>query len=344
MKIEKIQFDITWSSLFKILALGLVIFCLFYFSKIWLWLLLALIISFLFNPLIDILEKKRISRPFAATLVYFVFLILLFLFVYLAFPPLINELVSFVDNFSVYVNDILKFLTENGLAESENIKNLLLSSKDEILSLVQNTISFAGNVMGEVFAIITIFMLALFLSIEKDFPLNFLKMFAFKKETENLVVSSFNESRRQVVGYFNAKIVASIFVAVATTIFCSLMDIKYGVSLGIISGVLNIVPMIGPILSCLLIAFFAFFDSWLKVAIVVVFCILLQQIESNLLVPILTKKIIGIPIVLVLLAILIGAKIGGVLGAIFIIPVVGIIYEFIRTYLEKRKKEVRGQP
>jgi len=339
--IDKFKIDISWSAIFKVVVVGFLVYCIFYFSQLLFWIFLALIISFLFNPLIDLIEKRKISRPISALLVYSAFLGIIVLLFWLVVPPMISEISLLGNNFSFYLDDIVKFLQENGFGNVDNVHNIITSSQEQVFGIIQNTISVAKNLFGGIFSLITIFSLAVFLSIEKEFPIKFIKMFTFKKETEKKIVNSFEESQRQVVGYFNAKIVASTFIAISTAIFCYLFGIKYAILLGIISGFLNIIPMIGPILSCLLIAFFAMFNSWTLVLVVVIFSIILQQVESNLLVPVLTKKIIGIPVTLVLIAVLIGAKVGGVLGAIFIIPVVGIIYTFILSYSEKQKAKIR---
>lgn len=334
---EKYKVDISWTSLFRVVMVGFLIFCAFYFSQLLLWIFLALIISFLFNPVIDLVEKYKLSRPIATILVYAIFIAIVVALFWAILPSMISEVAALGGNLSYYANIIIEFLQENGFANIENVKTIISSSQEQIVGIISNTINIAKDFLSGIFALVTIFSLAIFLSIERDFPIKIIKMFTFKKDTEKAVINSFEESNRQVVGYFNAKIVASSFVAIATVLFCYLFGIKYAILLGIVSGVLNIIPIIGPIISCLLIAFFAVFNSWTIVLIVIIFSIVLQQIESNLLVPILTKKIISIPVTLVLIAVLIGAKIGGVLGAIFIIPVVGIIYTFISNYSEKRK-------
>lgn len=341
-KQKKISIDISWLSLFRVAAVALIIFGIFYFSQMLLWLFFALVISFLFNPLIDKLEEKKVSRSIASLLVYSVFIAFIVLLFFIMLPPLVTEIAELTSNVSLYMDDINKFLDSN-LISSIDLNNVISTSQQQIFGFLGNVLSIASNLVGQLFAIITIFTLAIFLSIEKEFPLKFIKMFTFSNKTEKAVTSSFEESQRQVVGYFDAKIVASIFVGIATTIFCYVAGIEYGVTFGVIATILNIIPIIGPVISCLLIAFFALFNSWILALIVIVFCIVLQQIESNVLVPILTKKIIGIPTVLVLLAVLIGAKLGGVMGAIFIIPVVGIIYQFTSTYLEKQKQKVRSE-
>lgn len=338
-KITKV--DITWRSIIRFFVVCLIIYSLFYFSQILLWIFLALVISFLFNPIIDVIERKKISRPIAASVIYGVFIVIVMRVILSIFPPLVKELSLLTNSISLYSNEFLDFLAQNGV-NITSISDFAAMFQEQIIGIIQNTVSFAGSMLEQVFAFVTIFTIALFLSIEKQFPVNFIKIFTIKKELEEKVLLAFNESQIHVIGYFNAKLVASIFIIITTFIFLSIIHVKYALLLSIIAGVFNIVPIIGPVISCLLIMFFAAFDSWVKAFVVLAFCIIIQQIESNLLIPILTKKIIGIPTVLVLVSVLIGAKLGGVFGAIFIIPVAGIAYEFTQKYFQKKKERVRS--
>ena len=104
---------------------------------------------------------------------------------------------------------------------------------------------------------------------------------------------------------------------------------------------MNFIPYIGPwITSILLIAIIAVSSGdWLTVLYVLIAVTLIQEIENKLLTPILMKKMTDVPPVLVLVSLLLGAKIFGFLGIIFAVPIFGIIYEFIKEFLEKRKQE-----
>ncbi len=109
--------------------------------------------------------------------------------------------------------------------------------------------------------------------------------------------------------------------------------------MALISGVLNFVPYIGPwITSILLVAVIAVSSgSWLIVLYVLIAVIVVQEIENKLLTPLLMKKMTDIPPVLVLVSLLLGVKLFGFLGIIFAVPIFGIIYEFGKEFLEKRR-------
>jgi len=109
--------------------------------------------------------------------------------------------------------------------------------------------------------------------------------------------------------------------------------------LGLTAGVFNFIPYLGPAISGILLFLIIFPIDVLKAIFVLVAFILIQLVEGNILSPILMKKIVGLPPVLVLVALVIGGKLWGLMGAILAIPLVGILFEFVREFLQKRKEK-----
>jgi len=139
-----------------------------------------------------------------------------------------------------------------------------------------------------------------------------------------------------------ARLLACLFVGVASYLIFFLFGIKYAFILALISAFLNFIPYIGPwVMTALLIILIAISTgSWLTVIYVLVAVTGVQEIENKLLTPLLMKKMADIPPVIVLVSLLLGAKLFGFLGMIFAVPVFGIIYEFIKEYLEKRREGI----
>jgi predicted PurR-regulated permease PerM len=109
--------------------------------------------------------------------------------------------------------------------------------------------------------------------------------------------------------------------------------------LAFLAGILDFVPIIGPISTGILILLLISPESITKSIFALIAFVLIQQIEGNILIPILTKKFIGLPSVLVLISLAIGGKLWGVAGAILIVPLAGILYEILKEILEKKRAE-----
>ncbi|MGH7240253.1 MAG: AI-2E family transporter, partial [Candidatus Saccharimonadales bacterium] len=159
------------------------------------------------------------------------------------------------------------------------------------------------------------------------------------REHEERVAIIFRRSREKVAGWFGARILASLYVGAVAFLIFLLLGAHYAFILALLAGVLNFIPFVGPAVVLVIAAVsIGVTDSWILALYAVIALLIIQESENKLLTPMLMKKFMNIPPVLVLLALLVGGTLFGFLGMIFMIPVVGIAYEFIKEFLEKRKE------
>jgi len=333
---EITMLDLTWRSLFKV-AVALILFYVIYLLRsVFVWVLLSLIISTLVNPLIGILEKRKIHRAGASIIVYFSILLVMVLIVYIVVPPMIAESQVFSSGFSGYFAGIPGFLSTLGIGSFASIASLSSGLNEGLVKLSSNIFNIFASLFGSIMAGITVFVLALFMSIEEKEITRGLRLVS-PREFEEEVLKRWDRIKNQVVMWFGSRLLSCLCVALMTFVLCVALKIKFALFLAILAGLLNIVPMIGPIISGIVLVLFAL-DSLPKFVLALIFTIIIQQIESNILTPILTKKMVGLPNVLVLLSILAGGILGGIVGAILAIPLAGILFEGLKDYFNKRKE------
>ncbi|HPC30347.1 MAG TPA: AI-2E family transporter [Candidatus Pacearchaeota archaeon] len=334
-----LKWDIPWSALFKIVLVAAVAYALFLIRDILILALAALVISIIFNPAINFLSKKRIPHPVAAVLVYLVVVGIIGLLVYLAAPPIIEEVGNFYQNFSDYFSEFMERFSElfriNLLDWNSLLNNSIIN--DNLLNVSKNIINFLYSFIGGTASMVTMFVLAFFLSVEENELTKMIKSFAPKKWEED-ILKAWQKSQEQVMGWFGGRLIASLAVALMTFIVCLFLNIKLAVSISLISGMLNLVPLIGPIISGALLFLLGILNSWQTAFLLLIFSIIIQFIENNLLTPFVSKQIIGIPNFLVLLSILIGGQLLGAVGAILAIPLAAVVYETLRNYIVYKKE------
>jgi predicted PurR-regulated permease PerM len=337
MKEEKIL-DISWGTILKI---GIAVF-LFYFiyllKDILIWFIFALIISVLFNPAIDFFQRRKVPRSLAVVFVYVALFGILGFSIYQIVPIFISEIQQFLQLFPQYFENIAPPLKDLGINAFQGV-NEFNSSLAKILESVRADIFGALFVIfGGIFSTIFIFSVAIFISLEENGMEKAIKLLAPKKY-ESYVLDHWVKCQNKVSGWFGARILTSIFVGLATYLTLRLFEVEYAVSLSFFAGVSNIVTILGPILAGAVITILVALQSWGKAIFVLAAFFLIQQIEGNIFTPILTRKFIGLPPALVLISVIIGFKLWGVLGAILAIPIIGILFEFSRDFLKKRKEE-----
>lgn len=331
------KLDISWESIFKIFF-TLILFYLVYLVKyILIWIIFALIISVLFNPAVDFLEKRRIPRIISAALIYLTFIVIFGFLLYLITPFFFSEIQQFTQLFPQYFEKLAPPLKMLGIKAFESFEDFTKLIQEWLVKASASIINAVSAVFGGILSTLTIFSLAFFFSIEKGGIEKAISLL-FPKKYEAYVLDIWQKSENQVAGWFGIRILCGFFVGLLTFLACYFLDIKYAVSLGFLAGVLEIIPIIGPLLIGIILAIIAALESWTKAAFIIVTFILIQQIEANILTPILTKKIIRLPPAIVLISVMVGAKLLGVLGGIFAIPLAGMIYEFIKDFLQRRRE------
>lgn len=335
------QWNITWATIFKIALTVIIIYGLFLIKGIILIGLSALTISIIFNPAISFFEKKKIPRSLAAFFVYFGFLAILSLIFYIIIPPIAKETMVFSQNFSQYFTQYSDTIVSLLRVDTFDIPSILNANPGigaGIINISGGVLKFATSFFGGMFSVITVFVLAFFFSIEEKDFVGMIRKFSPKKWEES-VLKAWTKSQEQVMGWFGSRILSAFGVGILTFIVCLILKIKFAVSISLLAALLNIVPLIGPVLVGIILISFALLNSLYTAFLALIFSILIQQIEHNIFLPFFTKKIVGIPNFLVLLAILVGGELMGVVGALLAIPLAGVIYETLANYMTYKKDQ-----
>ncbi len=330
--------DISWGTIFKIFAAVISFYILYQIKDILVWFVFALIISVLFNPAVNFLRKLKIPRSLAVLFVYTAFFGILTLIIYFTVPLFISEIKQFSQILPQYFERIsppLKGLKIEAFQDIETFFNAL----GEILNkIIINIANILFVIFGGIFATIFILTLAIYISLnEKGIERSVLIFFPKKYEAN--VLSLWEMCQKKVNGWFLTRILACLFVGIVSFVVFLVFNTPYPFSLGLLAGVLNFIPFIGPLITGIFIFVIISLESISKAIFVIIAFTLIQQVENNILTPFISKRFVGLPPILVLMSLVIGGILWGFLGAILAIPLAGILYEFLKEFLEKRKSE-----
>lgn len=330
--------DITWSTILKLSIAGLTLYVLFLVKDILIWVLFGFIISILFDPLIDLLQRFRIPRVAGVIGVYLFIFGFIALSVFATSPFFFNEIERFSELIPQYFNTVAPPLEGLGIEAFTDVQTFLNTAGKSIEGLGSSVFSALFAIFGGLFSTLFVISIAIFLSIEEKWMERSIRLL-FPKQQEALALSVWERSQKKVSGWFLARVLSSLFVGVATYFALLVLNVQYPASLAMFSGVLNFIPIVGPLFAGALIVIVVSLDSVLRAVFVAISFILIQQIEGNILTPILTKRFIGLPSAIVLISLAIGGQLWGIMGAILAIPLAGIFFEFLKDFLEKRKAE-----
>ena len=152
---------------------------------------------------------------------------------------------------------------------------------------------------------------------------------------EGTLVRAERRVRHWLIGQFALMLI----LGSSSTIVFGLLHIKYYYALGVIAGALNIVPVIGPLTSLVLTCIVAAFDSWTKVAGVLIFYAVYQQIETAVLTPRIMKLSVDLPPLAIIIALLVGGALAGIVGGLVAVPTAALLAVIVDEYLVEEEAE-----
>ncbi|HRA47226.1 MAG TPA: AI-2E family transporter [Thermomicrobiales bacterium] len=323
--------------------------------------LVLLVVGILFaaaiEPMVNWLRRRGMRRGQAIGLIYLTVLASLAILAVLFLPAAIRQVSDLIDN----IPDIIVSSRSRAQGiQNEAIREALVKGINEIdrryqgLADGQDT-SFSANAVfglissigGGVVTVVTVFVVAFYWLTEKST----IKQVTLRKLPADQRVRAFavwEEIERRIGGWTRGQFTLCLIIGILSTVAYGLIGVKYFVALGIFAGITELIPFIGPILGGTAAAIVALTDSWQRALIVVVFVIILQQVESALLVPRVMRNAVGMSPLTVILAVLAGSTLYGPLGAILAIPlgaaVQAMIQEFVRDQSEPEVPVTQGAP
>jgi predicted PurR-regulated permease PerM len=327
-------FDISLKTLFKFLLFAFCIY-LFYTAKdIFIWLLFAFIISMTVEPAIQFLEKIRIPRFLAAILIYILLFVLIGATIYFLAKYLIDELSLFSSVIFYSLQKITTPLKSIGIDFFENVEDFIEYIKGKLIVSSKSIWSAVFSFFGGIFAFFNIFLFSLLLSLEGDTFEVLISAFLPKDKREE-ILENWHLARNAVSKWFGVRILSCFFIGSFTFLILKFLKVNYSFLLGFLAGITNIIPILGPLFSGVLIFLISSIQSFTISVFATISFILLQAIESNLISPFLTSKFLKIPSIFILLAVLFGGKLFGILGSILAIPIFAVFYQFAKEITSK---------
>ncbi len=301
--------------------------------------IIAFVFAYLFNPILKVLEKHTsFKRGINLTLIYVSFMLLCYLVVSFISPviyqnasDLIKQIPGFAAEIQEAINGWSYQFSLMDLGEFNEFKSQLLSFIPKITEILTNSLSSIISAMyGAVLGtgnLLFGFILSIYILLEKESFLEIVRrilMISFRDRAQHL----FNGGRllhENIGKYLIGKSIDSIFVGVCATLGLTIMGAQYSVLLGLIFGLTNMVPFIGPIVGTLIAAGINLFYSPILALVIFVYLFIIQQIETLVIDPKVVGQKVGLNPILTLLAVTLGGKIMGIVGMILGVPVMGVL-------------------
>jgi predicted PurR-regulated permease PerM len=345
----------SWSVIGFLLIAALFFYIIYLIKIAIIPLILAIAIAYLLTPIVILLQKKM-RRVFAVTITYIIFIGIIFTIFFFIIPIIIDQFRTFMDKFPAYIENLTKiindFLQNSVLIKSaENLIGKEIIPKDvssitqyfissinlEEIDIFQRATTVGMLVFNTVLYLIVGPLLGIYiLNYTDKIKTTFIKIIPKRFKNQTTIIL---ERINKVAGrYVRGQILVSIIVGILCTIVLLVLKVDFAILLGSIAGLLNMIPLLGPIIGAIPAALTALFISPPKALLVILLFIAVQQIDNYIISPNIMKYQVGVHPGIIIFSLMAGGALFGIWGLLIAVPTVAILQEILRYYLLEKNK------
>lgn len=353
--------------------IALVIFALVNFSKIIAFLgkvisifspfLLGIILAFVLNVLNNFIEKKifgkikpskiwnKIKRPLCITLSLILVFLTIFFVMNLLIPQLKNSASLFTDTLPAYKEDIIGILNKFDIDEStvnkvgeyldnfsKVITDYIKGNSKDVITVTTEVATSVVNIIskGIITLVFAIYMIAQKETLSRQ--INKVMKAYLKPKTINKINTVGTLANKTFSNFVTGQCLEALIFGSLVFVGMLIFRFPYASTIGVLLGFTALIPIFGAFIGTAIGFILIMMVSPVKAILFVVFIIILQQIEGNLIYPRVVGKSIGLPGMWVLLSVTVGGSIGGILGMLIATPLCSLLYALFTKMVNDRLK------
>lgn len=313
--------------------------------------LVSIVIASFVEAGVHAFARYKIGRSLSVPIIFTITILILFGIFYAFVPIVMRELSDMLALLFKYIpssgvdkqsiDGATQLVTD--ITKQSSLTDLLGNIKTSASLLSQGATSFIGSTFGGLLNGILIVVMSFYLSIQEKGIDTFLRILTPAKH-ERYVVDLWTRTQRKIGLWFKGQLLLGLIVGAAVFVVLALLGVQYAFLIGVISGIAELVPF-GIIFAAIPAILFAVIDGGVLLGVkVLIFYIVIQQIESYVLSPVVARRIVGIPPLVVLLAFLVGITLAGFWGAVIAMPVAVFVLEYMSDVEKQKLVPVQSNP
>jgi predicted PurR-regulated permease PerM len=314
------------------------------------WILIAILLAAALNPAVEAFERRGLTRLWASALVFVLTLAALTGIGFLVIPPLVSQVADFIEAVPDFIDDITRGHGPLGfLQEDYQIVDRVREAIEEqgaggVLGLSEPVLDVVRSVVTAVVGAITVTFLTFFMLLEG--PRTIERTLGLLPEpTRARYERVGREVYRTISGYVSGNLLISLVAGVISAVVLFAVGSDYAIALGLLVAILDLIPLAGATLAAIIVSTVVLIETdWIRGVVVVGFFVGYQQFENHVLQPLVYGRTVQLSPLAVLCAVLIGAELAGILGALIAIPVAGSLLAVGREVLQYRRESAIEAP
>lgn len=319
----------------------------------------AFLLAAAMEPTIDSLNKRRIPRGVAVIFFYLIAFVVIGFIVSSIVPILAQQVSELAVSLGVYLKGLAQgksslplpnrfqpYVTQ--FLSSINVHGLAGQVESDLQALAGQLLTLGGNIWDVIKVIshgfintVLVLVLAYFMVTERHAVDSFLFAFVPVRHEEH-VAAKIQLVQKKIGFWLRGMLIMMLSMGVIVYIGLLIFGIKYAAVLAIIAGLMELVPVAGPVIAWAVAVPIVLNQSSLAIVSVTFLYFIAQQFEGHVLVPVVMKRIVGLNPIIILFALLVGARFLGVLGAVLSVPVATMLHIFLHDYFGGSKRSGKG--
>ncbi|EGS9999585.1 AI-2E family transporter [Clostridium perfringens] len=321
-------------------------------------------IAFILNIPVKLIEKnlgnskffKGIKRSFSITLTFIFFILAITLFILFVIPQLLSSISTLMNSIPEYLSQFEKFLEVNAINNSQsqvmmqNIINELLNMWKEILKVTSQIVGTSLGylldfTLGITYGVINFFLaliLAIYMLASKEILISQLKLIIyafFNKNKADRIIELGKMCNEMFSKFILGQCTEALVIGVLCFIGMLILKMPYALLISVVIGVTALIPVFGAFLGTIPSAFIILIIDPIKALWFIIFIIVLQQLEGNLIYPRVVGSSIGLSALWVMFAMIVGGSLFGIIGMLIGIPIFGVVFKILKRVANRKINE-----
>jgi len=336
---KNLNISINLGTVVKTLVVLSLAWFLFLLKDVVLILITAVVIASAIEPGVRAMVLRKIPRVLAVLLIYVILFGSFFILFYFFLPSVLEDFATFVSSLPSYLDTFSRadafdaYTNILGLPSTSNISSAdIMANIREALNVTgtfNNAFSAASHFFGGVFSFVLIVVFSFYFAVVDTGVDDFLRVVT-PKSHQAYVQSLWRRSQHKIGLWMQGQLLLGVIIGVLVYLGLTILGVPHALVLAVIAGVFEIIPVFGPILSAVPAVMIAFVAGGPTLGLMTVaLYVIAQQFENHLIYPLVVTRVVGVPPLLVILALIVGAELAGFLGIILSVPAAATLQEFV---------------
>lgn len=350
------RFSLSTGTIIRFFLVAILVLVLYYLFDIVMAVLAAVVIASSIEPVVRRMKHYlRFPRTLSVIVLYLLMAAFLVALLVYFIPLVVSDIGDFLKSLpsTITFEQLWSPIRDIGVnigSASELLGQKTISVADFVSGLQALIIGTSAGafhtatvLFGGVFGFLLIVVLSFYLAVQEEGVDDFLRIVTPVKR-HDYIIGLWKRSQRKIGFWLQGQVLLGIIVGLLVYVTLKFVGIPYAIALAVLAALFELIPVFGPIISSIPALLIAFAEkSWGTGVLLLVLYIVIYQLESQIIYPLVVKKIVGINPIVVILALIIGAKLAGILGAIIAVPLSAALLEYIAD-IEKSKKAEKDMP